>query len=126
MGNPKIYIFQTQSRPSESFEIFQVMTCYFCCNLQSCDLTSCWVQYGIIISRPILENPGNFCFCIRNPANFCCGIRNLGLWNREKSSRNLEYQYRLGFGIQVPLTKNPESTAWNLDRVYVVCKRLYL
>ena len=35
------------------------------------------------------------------------------LWNPEYSSRNPESYYRLTSGIQVPLTKNPESSAWN-------------
>ena len=42
------------------------------------------------------------------------------LWNTEYSSRNPEYSsrnpesyYRLKSGIQVLLTKNPESSAWN-------------
>ena len=48
------------------------------------------------------------------------GMGNPGLWNGEYSSRNPEYSsrnpepyYRLKSGIQVLLTKNPESSAWN-------------
>ena len=50
---------------------------------------------------------------IRNPDNLSCGIRNSGLWNPEYSSRNPESHERLESGIQVPMTKNPESTPWN-------------
>ena len=38
-----------------------------------------------------------------------CQIRNLRLWNPELSQRNLESRLRLESGIQVPVTKDPES-----------------
>ena len=40
---------------------------------------------------------------------FSFGIRNPGLWNPEFSSRNPESR------TQAPLTRTPESTAWNLE-----------
>ena len=40
---------------------------------------------------------------------FSFGIRNPGLWNPEFSSRNPESR------IQAPLSRTPESTAWNLE-----------
>ena len=43
------------------------------------------------------------------PETFSFGVRNPGLWNPEFSSRNPESR------IQAPLTRNPESTAWNLE-----------
>ena len=41
----------------------------------------------------------------RNREKFGCGIRNLGLWNSEYSSRNLESQQCLEARIRVLLTK---------------------
>ena len=44
----------------------------------------------------------------------CKEICNPWLWNLEYSSRNPEPHLLLECGIQVPLTKNPESrTCWN-------------
>ena len=42
----------------------------------------------------------------RNKEIFAFGIQNPGLWNPESHQR-------LESGIQVPLTKDPESMAWN-------------
>ena len=42
---------------------------------------------------------------LRNSEKFGCGIPNLGLWNSEYSSRNLESQQCLESRIQVLLTK---------------------
>ena len=44
---------------------------------------------------------------------FASGIRNPGLWNLDKSSRKPESNWRLEFGIQVPLTKTMDSNTWN-------------
>ena len=44
---------------------------------------------------------------------FSCKIRNSGLWNPEYSSRNLESHRRLKSRIQVPVTRNVESSARN-------------
>ena len=43
------------------------------------------------------------------------GIQNPGLWNPEYSWRNPESHWRLESRIQVPLTKNLESSTWNLE-----------
>ena len=44
---------------------------------------------------------------------FASGIRNPGLWNLDNSSRKPESNWRLEFGIQVPLTKTMDSNTWN-------------
>ena len=53
---------------------------------------------------------------------FSFGFRNPGLWNPEFSSRNPESR------IQAPLTRNPESSAWNLESktvlVHFRCREL--
>ena len=46
---------------------------------------------------------------------FSCKIRNSGLWNPEYSSRNLESHRRLKSRIQVPVTRNVESSTRNSE-----------
>ena len=78
---------------------------------------TCWCAreetFRLITKESRFWNGEIFACGIPNPANFCCGIQNLGLWNLEYSSRNLESHCRLESRIQAPLTKNPKSTAWN-------------
>ena len=45
--------------------------------------------------------------------NFACGTQNPGLWNPLFNLRNPESRQLLQSGIQVPLTRNPKSTACN-------------
>ena len=45
--------------------------------------------------------------------NFFGRIWNPGLWNPEYSSGSSEFRQRLESVIQVPLTRNPESSTWN-------------
>ena len=70
------------------------------------------VLSSVLMIRPRL---GNLDSGIWNPWNFACGIQNPGLWNLEYSSRDLESHQRLESRIQVPLTKNLESSTWNLE-----------
>ena len=72
-----------------------------------------WKSFGVsyfFCIRPIKGYPNSgigeiFACGIRKTSNLSCGIRNPELWNQEYSSRNPE--------SRVPLTKNPESRAWN-------------
>ena len=56
---------------------------------------------------------------------FSCGIGDPGLWNMEYCSRNPELHQRLEFGIQVPLTNNPESMAWNPESKTVLDSHIW-
>ena len=72
-----------------------------------------WKSFGVsyfFCIRPIKGYPNSvigaiFACGIRKTRNLSSGIRNPELWNQEYSSRNPE--------SRVPLTKNPESRAWN-------------
>ena len=72
-----------------------------------------WKSFGVsyfFCIGPIKGYPNSgigeiFACGIRKTSNLSCGIRNPELWNQEYSSRNPE--------SRVPLTKNPESRAWN-------------
>ena len=62
------------------------------------------------VSSPNVRQSG-----FRIKRNFCLWNLEPGLWNPEYSQRNPESHNGLKPGIQVPLTKDPESSTWNLE-----------